>query len=99
MSKRTVAEINYAHITPAIVTWAFTQNTRTREDVASAIDVDVSVLVEWENSESLPTFDQAVELADCLGIPFGYLFLSKPPQRKITVPDKRTLGKVVPFST
>lgn len=98
MSKRTVAEINYAHITPAVLTWAIVQSGRKREDVASDLDVAASVFAEWENAHSLPTFDQAVGIANCLGIPLGYLFLSNPPQRKITIPDKRTLDGAKPFS-
>lgn len=98
MSKQTVAKVNYAHITPAVLTWAITQSGRTREDIAGAIDVPVNVLAEWESATSVPTFDQAVGIAECFSIPLGYLFLSHPPHRKITVPDKRTLDRAKPFS-
>src|SRR5687767_9571022 len=98
MAKPIIAQVNHAHINPAVLTWAINQSGRTRQQVADALGLVSDVLAEWEGAGSLPTFDQAVELAECLGIPLGYLFLSSPPQRKIVIPDKRTLGSAPPFS-
>lgn len=98
MSKQTEVKVNSAHIKAALLTWVVDQSGRTREDIAGELNVAVDVLAEWERADSLPTFGQAVELAEYLGIPFGYLFLSSPPKRKIPVPDKRTLRGATPFS-
>lgn len=98
MSKRTLVAPNVAYITAAVMTWAIDQSGRSREDLADAVDATINDLAEWESGKSLPTFDQAVQIADCLGIPLGYLFLSTPPKRKVQVPDKRTLDGGAPLS-
>ena len=41
--------------------------------------------------ESFPPFGKALELAKCLYVLFGYLFLSEPPDEKPPIPDLRTV--------
>ena len=48
-------------------------------------------LADWLDGKKKPTFKQAQDLAKVLHIPFGYLYLSKPPVEKLSIPDLRTL--------
>jgi Zn-dependent peptidase ImmA (M78 family) len=46
----------------------------------------------WENGSALPTFAQAEKLADILHLPFGLLFMEKPPPVVLPIPDRRTVA-------
>jgi Zn-dependent peptidase ImmA (M78 family) len=46
----------------------------------------------WEDNKGHPTFSLAEKLAAVLHVPFGYLFLSAPPENEIPIPDLRTVG-------
>ena len=46
----------------------------------------------------IPRFDKAQKIAQALSIPFGYLFLSKPPELATPLPDMRTLADQQPLS-
>ena len=48
----------------------------------------------WESGAVKPTFKQAQDLAKKLHIPFGYFYLSKPPQEKQLAPDLRTVNDI-----
>jgi Zn-dependent peptidase ImmA (M78 family) len=50
----------------------------------------------WEEGESRPTHTQAEKLADKLRIPLLVLFLSKPPDIKVPIPDLRTVTELAP---
>ena len=68
------------YITPKILTWAINHHFgSSREEIASKIDVSEECLQEWENGKSYPTRPQVRQLADIFDIPFGFFFLSKPP--------------------
>lgn len=47
----------------------------------------------WESGEAQPTFRQLEDLARKTATPFGYLFLAKPPEERLPVPDFRTVRK------
>ena len=47
----------------------------------------------WESGEAQPTFRQLEDLAKKTATPFGYLFLAKPPEERLPVPDFRTVRK------
>jgi Zn-dependent peptidase ImmA (M78 family) len=47
----------------------------------------------WERGEVQPTFRQLEDLAKKTATPFGYLFLPKPPEERLPVPDFRTVRK------
>ncbi len=48
-------------------------------------------IASWESGEARPTFKQAQDLAKALHVPFGYFFLSQPPQESVAIPDFRTI--------
>jgi Zn-dependent peptidase ImmA (M78 family) len=49
-------------------------------------------LAAWEDGSRQPTFKQLEKFASATHTPFGYLFLSTPPEEPLPVPDFRTIG-------
>lgn len=49
-------------------------------------------LREWEAGSEKPTFRQLEAFADATAAPFGYFFLTEPPDEPLPIPDFRTLG-------
>jgi Zn-dependent peptidase ImmA (M78 family) len=54
--------------------------------------VKPEIVIEWISGAKKPSFKLAKELAKVLGVPFGYLYLDKPPLDRLPVRDFRTLG-------
>jgi Zn-dependent peptidase ImmA (M78 family)/transcriptional regulator with XRE-family HTH domain len=86
--------MNAAYITPQVVKWARERAEMSVEQLAGALKVDSRTLAAWEGGQQPPPFGGAEKLADKLHIPFGYLFLSKPPNDDFPLPDLRTVGNV-----
>jgi transcriptional regulator with XRE-family HTH domain len=87
---RTVSE-DLAYITPRVVTWARERSGFSLTELGNRLGVTTDQFLAWERGESRPPFEKAQKLANILHIPFGYLFLSEPPQLDIPLPDFRTL--------
>ena len=81
-----------ALISPCMVNWAIQRGRRDSADVARKVGVTVEKVESWSNGTAKPTFRQAQDLAHVLRIPFGFLFLSKPPEESLAIPDLRTMG-------
>ena len=79
-----------AFINPEMVRWARERSYPTVEAAVAALGE--KKLPAWEQGNSRPTFKQAQRLASRLHIPFGYLFLEKPPPETIPLQDFRTVG-------
>ena len=86
--------MNPAYITPQVATWARERAQMSLEQLAHALKVDSRTLAAWEGGQQPPPFSKAEKLADKLRIPFGYLFLSRPPKDDFPLPDLRTVGNV-----
>jgi Zn-dependent peptidase ImmA (M78 family)/DNA-binding XRE family transcriptional regulator len=86
--------MNAAYITPQVAKWARERAQMSVEQLARDLKVDSRTLAAWETGQQLPPFRGAERLADKLRIPFGYLFLSKPPSDDFPLPDLRTVGNV-----
>jgi len=81
-----------ALITPDVLKWARKRAQYTPDVAARKAQVRQDRLLEWEDGETHPTFRQAKILAKAFRVPFGYLFLPKPPATKLDIPDLRTVG-------
>ncbi|MBA7665138.1 hypothetical protein ES703_73205 [subsurface metagenome] len=81
-----------ALITPNILTWAKNRSLIPDDTLAQKAQVKYDDLALWEKGEKRPSFRQARKLAKTLRIPFGYLFISKPPQEIVPIPDFRTVA-------
>ena len=75
-------------IKPALLRWA---RERARLPVEKLVQ-RFPKLPEWEAGEAKPTLRQLEAFANATSAPFGYLFLSEPPEETLPVPDFRTLG-------
>ena len=81
-----------AFVTPEVIAWALRRAGMTDAAAAKRVKVPESRLIAWQLGKSRPTLSEAESLAHALHIPFGFLFLSRPPSLEIPVPDLRTLG-------
>jgi len=81
-----------AFVNPRLIRWAREREDLTQADVARRLNVKQERLEAWEEGTDRPTFKQAQTLAQKLGIPFGYLYLSDPPHEELALPDLRTVA-------
>jgi len=80
-----------ALITPDVLSWARERAQMSIDTLSAKLPTKAKQIEAWENGELKPTFNQAQKLARVLHVPFGYLFLSAPPNEKLPIPDLRTL--------
>ena len=74
-------------VNPELLSWARKRAGAAQEDLA----VKFKRLPEWEDGRTRPTLKQAEAFARAVNVPFGYLFLSEPPEEAVPIPDSRTL--------
>lgn len=91
-----MGQLNQAYVTPALIAWARTRHDLSMEEVAQKIHVRPDQIYDWERGHAFPTMRQAREFARRLYIPFGYLFLSSPPEERTSLPDLRTVSGAKP---
>jgi len=83
-----------AFINPRVLTWLVDDGGVSRASVADTLKVTIDQLTSWETPGGAhPPFAKAQALAKALRIPFGYLFLSRPPNRDLPLPDFRKFDK------
>src|SRR6266404_3528625 len=81
-----------AYISAPVVKWARERAGLSQEELATHLNnVKASQVHAWELGTSLPTFSQAERLAEKLRIPFAILFMEKPPEIGLPIPDLRTV--------
>ena len=80
-----------AYIKPEMLKWARERVFPDLPSAALALRQSADKLAAWENGVRRPTLIQARELAHRLRVPFGYLYLSNPPEETLPIPDLRTL--------
>jgi Zn-dependent peptidase ImmA (M78 family)/DNA-binding XRE family transcriptional regulator len=78
-----------AFINNEILTWARKRTLGPIDDATKKLKVTREKLEAWEKGESYPTYIQAIDLAKKLKIPFGYFYLSEPPDESLPLPDLR----------
>lgn len=81
-----------ALITPAVLRWALERSHQSPDILAKSANIKTEQLESWELGQTRPTFKQAFNLARKLHVPFGYFFLSAPPDEKRPIPDLRTVS-------
>jgi transcriptional regulator with XRE-family HTH domain len=64
----------------------------TDERVESWKEISSTLVAEWENGSSEPTFSQVKKLAEIYKRPLAVFFLDGPPVEKTNPPDLRTIG-------
>lgn len=81
-----------AYINPEIIRWGRKRLDMPKHVVANMMRVNVDKYLSWEAGEAFPTINQAMDIGNILKIPFGYLYLSTPPEAdKLSIADFRTI--------
>jgi Zn-dependent peptidase ImmA (M78 family) len=81
-----------ARINPSILTWARERSGIDVPVLADKLGTPVARVASWEAGERKPTFRQAKRIAEITHIPFGYLYLSAPPDEPLPLADFRTVA-------
>lgn len=80
-----------ANINTEMLIWARERSGFSVSEFARKCQVTEEKLVGWESGAKEITFNQAMTYANKAHIPFGYLFLDKPPIEELPIPDLRTV--------
>lgn len=81
-----------AYINANILKWSRSRTDIPQQVMAMKIKVPFEKYQSWEDGIQYPTINQAMKIAHYLKIPFGYLYLSKPPiEENLPIPDFRTI--------
>jgi len=80
-----------AQINHKMLTWARERSGFSVSEFAAKLHIKEERLHRWESGEEQLTFKQAQSFAAKAHVPFGYLFLQKPPIENLPIPDLRTL--------
>ncbi|MGJ0516091.1 MAG: ImmA/IrrE family metallo-endopeptidase [Methylomicrobium sp.] len=83
--------VAHAKINPMLLGWARDRAQLSVIALADKLGVSEEKLKAWEDGEKPLTFRQAQSFANKTHIPFGYLFLPKPPEESLPLPDLRTI--------
>lgn len=75
-------------VEPGLLRWARDRAGMDREDLTKKF----SNLPEWESGEKQPTLKQLEKFARAVHVPFGYLFLTEPPDEPLPIADFRTVA-------
>ena len=75
-------------VTPELLRWAIDRSRKDRGELVARFEK----LPEWESGQTRPTWKQLEAFARAVHVPAGYLFLSRPPEETVPIPDFRTLA-------
>ncbi|OQR30285.1 peptidase [Pseudomonas sp. Bc-h] len=81
-----------ALINPEILRWARSRARISAGTLAKSIGTAEDNVLAWEDGVKRPSFNQAMNYAHHTHIPFGYLYLAKPPVEELPLPDLRTVN-------
>ncbi len=80
-----------AYINPEILRWGRARLDIPQQMVADKLHINFDKYLSWEAGEAFPTINQAMDIGHILKIPFGYLYLSTPPETaELPISDFRT---------
>ena len=74
---------------PSVLQWARARTELSAEDLAGKMQVKLERVLEWESSGNI-SMAQVKRLAGATYTPYGYLFLSEPPDDTLPIADFRT---------
>lgn len=80
-----------AHINIEMLIWARNRCRMSVSELAEKLKITEEKLGQWEIGDREITFKQAQKFANKTYIPFGYLFLLRPPKEELPLPDLRTV--------
>lgn len=75
---------NVVDVNPDLIRWAVDRSGLQLEDFPSSVQ-------DWIDQKKQPTFNMLETFARKAMVPFGYLFLDRPPVEKLPLPDYRTM--------
>jgi transcriptional regulator with XRE-family HTH domain len=79
-----------AYLTPTVLSWAINRSRLSRAVIEQKLNIEAGSLNKWERPGGPhPPFAKAQELAKLLHVPFGFLFLRRPPSADLPLPDFR----------
>lgn len=78
-----------------MLTWARERAGLSVDELARKVNVKTERVQSWERSGSI-SMPQAERLARAARVPLGYLFLSRPPDESLPIPDFRVRGDAPP---
>ena len=80
---------------PSVLTWARERAGLRVDELARKVNVKTERVQAWERYGSI-SMPQAERLARAAHVPLGYLFLSRPPDESLPIPDFRVRGDTPP---
>ena len=75
-------------VNPELLRWARERASIAQED----LEAKFKKLPAWESGETQPTMKQPEAFARAVHVPFGYMFLSEPPEERLPIADFRTFA-------
>ena len=75
-------------VNPELIRWARERADTAQEDLVPKF----KKLAGWESGQVRPTLKQLESFAKAVHVPFGYLFLSEPPEERLPISDFRTVA-------
>ncbi len=81
-----------ALINNGMLEWAMARADMPVDALADRVHVEPNQIERWLTGDDRPTFAQARKAATALAVPFGYLYLQRPPAEDEPIPDLRTVG-------
>ncbi|MBO1567257.1 ImmA/IrrE family metallo-endopeptidase [Yersinia pseudotuberculosis] len=81
-----------AFINNKMLTWARERASLSPAYIAGKMKKSLEVIEGWEDATLPISFSEAQKYADLTHIPFGCLYLEKPIEENLPIPDRRTVG-------
>lgn len=89
--KEILSMATQALVNPNLLNWARNRSGLSETVLAQKLNVKLERIEQWELGKAKPTFKQAQKIAKYTHTPFGFLFLQKPPEDSLPIPDLRTV--------
>lgn len=81
-----------AFINNKMLTWARERASLSVAYMADKMKKSADFIEEWEKGAKHMSFAEAQHFAELTHISFGFLYLDKPPEENLPIPDRRTIG-------